>query len=342
MRGFYFYNHIDVKTMKILQEKFNSMIEQLGYLPYVFPTIGTLENFQKEKNHFKLNAEVFKIEGKNWILKPTSESVSYPELYGNASLQLPFKWYQQNSVFRNETKDCEKYIRAKEISFFHEAHSVFSTEELAKDQIRKVFELLKKFLQFCKIPFRTYLRPKEDTFPGAKFTIGFDTWVKDKPVQIMTLHYLGDSFSKVYRRGKNHLYGLCFGWSERILGVLKQLYGSDWNKIHNPYNKLVFILPGFHGEGIKISKFSEVNKHIENFNPNFFCLLGAKEVTQEVVYKDPKTKKTFSSLEADQYLEKTRGDLYEIIKTNHDREFQYGVGRIINTDLDLESYEFFD
>jgi prolyl-tRNA synthetase len=62
--GFYVYDHIDVKSIRILQKKFDDLIQQLGYQPYHFPSVGLLEDLEKQKSHFKMNAEVLKLQKK--------------------------------------------------------------------------------------------------------------------------------------------------------------------------------------------------------------------------------------------------------------------------------------
>jgi len=58
--------------------------------------------------------------------------------------------------------------------------------------------------------------------------------VEGKPLQIGTLHYLGTNFSQAYR-SNDHVYGLCFGFSERILGALKLIYKDNYKYFQNYY-----------------------------------------------------------------------------------------------------------
>ena len=108
-------------------------------------------------------------------------------------------------------------------------------ETAALGELTLVLKVYKEFFNQIGLPTKISLRPPEDTFPGALKTYAFDTLVGSKVVQIGTVHYLGDNFSKVFNPSKNTYYGLCFGMSERIYGCLRAIYQKNLKYIHNPF-----------------------------------------------------------------------------------------------------------
>lgn len=225
INGCYHYSWDDVKFIRLIHQSWESKIEGLDYYPHYFPKLGLNQSILKEKSLLNLANDSYKIDGKPWFLAPTSQAVAYPLCYGDAALPLPFKWYQLGPAYRNETKMCQKYIRNREIMFFHQAHALFPNPNDAQSEVKKILVLVKNLLDQLGLPFRLCVRPKDDTFPGAESTYAFDCWM-GKPVQVFTVHYLKDNFSRIYRRG-DPVYGVCFGFSQRLLGVLKETYKGD-------------------------------------------------------------------------------------------------------------------
>ena len=238
--GFYFHDFLEVKRLQEMYSRYNAKLEELGYFPRHFPTVGLLSDLEKEKNHLKFTPEVYVISQTDYFLKPTSEAVAYPTTYGDPSLRTPYRWYQVGPVFRNESKYCRKYERSKQIAFFHESHGIFSTKEMALEELDKVMKVVREFLDHYGIPYKIHVRPPEDTFLGAQTTYAFDTVLpsRGKVLQTITLHDLGSNFSKAYKPGVTDFYGICWGHSQRLLGTLKALYGGDLKWIDNPYKIL--------------------------------------------------------------------------------------------------------
>ncbi|MEM4702370.1 MAG: His/Gly/Thr/Pro-type tRNA ligase C-terminal domain-containing protein, partial [Archaeoglobaceae archaeon] len=78
-------------------------------------------------------------------------------------------------------------------------------------------------------------RPSWDKFPGAVYTIAFDTVMPDaRTLQIATVHNLGDNFSRTFDikyeaiDGEHYyVHQTCYGISERCIASLIAIHGDD-------------------------------------------------------------------------------------------------------------------
>ncbi|MEM2402927.1 MAG: proline--tRNA ligase, partial [Archaeoglobaceae archaeon] len=170
-------------------------------------------------------------------LRPTSETAMYPmfKLWIRNHADLPLKVYQIVNTFRYETKHTRPLIRLREITSFKEAHTAHKNFEEAEEQVRRAIGYYKEFYDFLAIPYFVVRRPDWDKFPGAVYTIAFDTIMPDgRTLQIGTVHHLGDNFAKTFdikyeAIDGNHYYvhQTCYGISERCIASLISIHGDD-------------------------------------------------------------------------------------------------------------------
>lgn len=291
--GFYCYTPEEQKRLRKIYRGVESIMEDtLNYDYTSFPTVGLYQDFEKELAHFKMNAQIFKIQGTPYFLKPTSESVAYPIVFSNTTLQLPHKWYSVGPVFRNESKAVQRMVRNRQIRYFFESHAFFKTKLQAEKQIKNVLNEMKLYFETLGLFGQVRLRPIEDTFPGAEKTFAIDVPLENgKAAQVCTMHYLGSKFSEIYSNGKISAHGVCMGFTERILGIQKSLYKESLKWIDNPYSIVSFGLKDRTGATLK-PKLSgvyswnirenqrtaeEIKKYLQLYNPCFYFLYGLKE-----------------------------------------------------------------
>ena len=110
-------------------------------------------------------------------IRPTSETAIYPmfALWIRSHADLPLRVYQIVNTFRYETKATRPLIRLREITTFKEAHTAHSTYEDAEKQVQTAIEIYKEFFDGLGIPYIVSKRPEWDKFPGADYTMAFDT-----------------------------------------------------------------------------------------------------------------------------------------------------------------------
>lgn len=233
---------------KVRREVVEVIREELlkkGHEEVLFPLLIPEYMLKKEAEHVRnFEEQVF------WVthggttpldiklaLRPTSETAMYPmfQLWINAYSDLPVKIFQIVSVFRYETKATRPMIRVREVSTFKEAHTAHATREEAEAQVKEGVEIYSTIFERLGIPFIKSVRPDWDKFPGAEYSIAFDTVMPDgKVLQIGTVHFLGQRFSKVFDikfmkadGGYENVWQTCYGISERIIAALISIHGDD-------------------------------------------------------------------------------------------------------------------
>ncbi len=243
VKGCYVWRPYGMKLRRLVESYIRKLLEDSGHGEVLFPVFIPHEFFSKEAEHFRnFENEVFWVTKglhgeERLILRPTSETAIMPmfRLWIRDHTDLPLKVYQIVSVFRAETKTTHPMIRLREISMFKEAHTAHATRDDAERQVREAVEMYRKFFDYLCIPYLVSMRPDWDKFPGAVYTIAFDTIMPDgKTLQIGTVHYLGENFSRVFdvkfltQDGKiEYVHTTSYGISERVIATLLAVHGDD-------------------------------------------------------------------------------------------------------------------
>lgn len=227
-------------TLNILKDILDKEHEEV-----LFPLLIPEDELAKEAIHVKgFEEEVYWIThggltelNKKMALRPTSETAMYPmfSLWVRSHTDLPMKFYQVVNTFRYETKHTRPLIRVREITTFKEAHTVHSSREDAEKQVEDAIKIYKEFFDVLGIPYLITKRPVWDKFPGADYTMAFDTLLPDgKTLQIGTVHNLGQTFAKTFEitfetpEGEHeYAYQTCYGLSDRVIASVIGIHGDD-------------------------------------------------------------------------------------------------------------------
>lgn len=233
------------KIRKGVTQIIRDELEKTGHEEVLFPLLIPDYMLGKEGEHIKnFEDEVYWVThgGKTPLdvklaLRPTSETAIYPmfQLWINAYSDLPMKIFQIANVFRYETKATRPMIRVREVSTFKEAHTAHATREEAEAQVNQGIEVYSAIFNQLKLPYVKSRRPEWDKFPGAEYTIAFDTVLPDgKVLQIGTVHELGQGFAKAFDikymkadGNYEHVWQTCYGISERAIAALISIHGDD-------------------------------------------------------------------------------------------------------------------
>ncbi len=213
-------------------------------------------------------------------LRPTSETAIYPmfSLWVRSHIDLPIKVYQKVNTFRYETKHTRPLIRVREITSFVEAHTVHSSAEEADAQVQTGIEIYKDIFDKLAIPYMISDRPVWDKFPGADYTMAFDTIFPDgKTLQIATVHNLGQTFAKTFditfeNKEGQHEYGYqtCYGLSDRVIASLIAIHGDENGLILPPTvaPTQVVIVPILFKKGREevLSKCNQIKESLEQLD----------------------------------------------------------------------------
>ena len=227
-------------TLEILRDILDKTHEEV-----LFPLLIPEDELAKEAIHVKgFEEEVYWVThggltelNKKLALRPTSETAMYPifSLWVRSHTDLPMRFYQIVNTFRYETKHTRPLIRVREITTFKEAHTVHATEEECEEEVQNAVEIYKNFFDILGIPYIISKRPQWDKFPGAKYTVAFDTLLPDgKALQIGTVHNLDQTFAKTFdityeTEGGDHkyVYQTCYGISDRVIASIIGIHGDE-------------------------------------------------------------------------------------------------------------------
>jgi prolyl-tRNA synthetase len=227
-------------TLEILRNILDKTHEEV-----LFPMLIPEDELAKEAIHVKgFEEEVYWIThggltelNKKLALRPTSETAMYPmfSLWVRSHTDLPMRFYQIVNTFRYETKHTRPLIRVREITTFKEAHTVHATEEECEEEVQNAVKIYKQFFDMLGIPYMISKRPQWDKFPGAKYTVAFDTILPDgKALQIGTVHNLDQTFAKTFdityeteEGDHNYVYQTCYGISDRVIASIIGIHGDE-------------------------------------------------------------------------------------------------------------------
>ncbi len=251
IKGLYVWFPFGFKLRKLTYDILRSLLDrdhEEAYFPLLIPENELL----KESEHIKgFEEEVFWVTRGGFgeldiplALRPTSEAAIYPmfSIWIRSHADLPLKIYQLVNAFRYETKHTRPLIRLREITSFTEAHTAHTSWEDAELQTDAAVDLYKEFYDRLGIPYIVSRRPTWDKFPGADYTLAFDTLMPDgKSLQVGTIHHLGTNFAKTFdityedRDGKQQFVNqTCYGISERCIAAVISVHGDDKGLILPP------------------------------------------------------------------------------------------------------------
>jgi len=245
VKGNYVWFPYGFKVRKHVIRILRGILDSKGHEEALFPLLIPETEFAKEAKHIKgFEEQVY------WVthggldplnvklaLRPTSETAIYPmfKVWIRSHAEMPLKIYQIVNTFRYETKHTRPLIRLREITTFKEAHTAHATKQDAERQVTEAIEAYREFFDILGVPYTITRRPDWDKFPGAEYTMAFDTIFPDgKTLQIGTVHNLGQNFAKTFditfenpNGEQEFIYQTCYGISDRCIAALIASHGDD-------------------------------------------------------------------------------------------------------------------
>ncbi|QRF74529.1 Proline--tRNA ligase [Thermoplasmatales archaeon] len=239
------------RAMKNIDNVVRENVDSMEFQEVNFPVLITRDMLTVEFEHIKgFENELYWVTrgGKEQLdielaLRPTSEAAMYPmfSLWVRTHADLPLKIYQIVSVYRYETKHTRSFIRIREIHFF-ESHTAHRNHEEAEQQMSEYMDIWKKISSMLCLPFHVDRRPEWDKFPGAVYSLAFDTALPSgRSLQIGTIHQYDDNFAKNYdikysdENGQPvYAFQTTFGLSERLLAAVIGIHGDDTGLVFPP------------------------------------------------------------------------------------------------------------
>lgn len=176
-------------------------------------------------------------EAEKYILRPTGEPAMYPmfSLWIRSHKDLPFRIYETVSSFRYETKHTRPMIRDREITVWHEIHTVHASKKEAEKEVKEHIRLYDLIWRKCAIAPLRVNKPEWEIFPGAIGAIEYYNLMPGgKTLENGSINNLGQAYSKKFNikfrdRDEKEKYGwmLCTGNGARLLSAVIAIHGDD-------------------------------------------------------------------------------------------------------------------
>ncbi|RLG38448.1 MAG: proline--tRNA ligase [Candidatus Alkanophagales archaeon] len=251
VKGLYVWFPFGFKLRNLIYSILKSLLD-VEHDEVLFPTLIPKTEFIKEEKHIKgFEDEVF------WVtrggvdeldvplaLRPTSETAIYPmfKVWIRSHADLPLRIYQIANVFRYETKHTRPLVRLREVTSFKEAHTAHRNWAEAEAQVKRAVSIYRRFYDRLAVPYIITRRPDWDKFPGAAYTIAFDTIMPDgRTLQIATIHHLGTNFARTFDikyedvgGEQKYVHQTCYGISERCVAAVIATHGDSHGLVLPP------------------------------------------------------------------------------------------------------------
>ncbi len=234
-----------------IQEIMNGMFRKDGIKNCYFPLLIPHSLIEKEKEHFSgfkaETADVTEVGGEKLneklAIRPTSETIMYYmfSLWIRSHRDLPLKINQWCNVLRFDTKITKPLIRDREF-LWSEVHTAHAAMEEAEKQIMKYKEMCDQLHEKLATAALLLKRTEYDKFPGADYSMAYDTLVQDgKVFQGPGGHMLGQNFAKPFdikyadeKGKKEYVWQTCLGTTTRQIGGIIMQHGDDKGAVLPP------------------------------------------------------------------------------------------------------------
>ncbi len=234
-----------------IQRILDAELKATGHNNMYFPLFVPEELLNKEAEHFSGFAPEVA-----WVthvgdkkldrkvgLRPTSEAIMYTmfALWIRSHTDLPLKVNQWCNIIRWDTKETKVLLRDREF-LWHEGHTAHATYDEAVKQVEESMRIYEKLFHDLCLSYIIVKRPRHDTFPGADYSIAYDSPLPDgRVLQIGTTHNLGQNFSKAFNvrfqkaDGEHEfVYQTSYGVSTRVIAAVLSMHGDNKGAIIPP------------------------------------------------------------------------------------------------------------
>lgn len=236
VKGTFVWMPYGLKIMKRIVSILDKMFQENGIEETLFPLFLTLEFAKQNDGWFEgFKDEAFYMEGKEMLLRPTGEPAMYPIFRGWIKRgKLPIRIYETVSSYRKESKTTHTLIRDREITFWHEIHTVHKT----RDESVKEAELHKGFYEsmwdILNIPAIVVAKPKYEIFAGADSAFEFYTILPDgRLLENGSVNNLGQAYAKKFdlfytddKGKKEYVWQVCTGNGARFIAAVIAIHGD--------------------------------------------------------------------------------------------------------------------
>ena len=243
LKGMNVWKNYGYETMLNLKRYWDYVFKKNGLKELYFPQIVPIEyceqnpewwNGFKEQGFKVIAGEKDEIQG---ALRPTGEAAMYPmyAIWIKTFRDLPLRAYETVSSFRYETRHTRPLIRDREITLWHEIHTVHATKEDCLKEAQNHIAYYKQLWTFVAVHPLIVDKPKWELFPGAIGGIEFYNITPDgKVMENGSVNNLGQAYAKKFNikfkdsdNTEKIAWQVCTGNGARLLAAALIQHGDD-------------------------------------------------------------------------------------------------------------------
>lgn len=243
VKGMYVWMPYGFSMMRAIKEFWDKLFQEDEIEEMYFPLLVPMEYTEQNESWWDgFKDEAFWVKGYNeekptHILRPTGEPAMYPMFskWIRTSTDLPLRIYQTTSSFRFETKHTRPMIRDREITVWHEIHTVHATEKENNVEEAKHEEFYDKIWDYLSLPSIKAKKPQWEVFPGAVGAIEYYALMPSgKVIENGSINNLGQAYAKKFnikfkddKGHENYGWQMSTGVGARLLATVIGLHGDD-------------------------------------------------------------------------------------------------------------------
>jgi prolyl-tRNA synthetase len=260
VKGTFVWMPYGMQLMKNIVAILDRAFQEHGIEETQFPLFVPMEFAKQNENWFEgFKDEAFYTAEKELLLRPTGEPAMYPifKLWIKKG-KMPIKIYETISSYRNESKTTHTLIRDREITFWHEIHTVHKTRDESLEEAdthKAIYDSL--WIDALNIPPISVSKPKYEIFAGAESAYEFYTILPDgRLLENGSINNLGQAYAKKFdlyidnNGSKEYVWQVCTGNGARTIAAVISIHGDDKGLVVPP--KIaplhIVIIPVFNAE----------------------------------------------------------------------------------------------
>ena len=265
VKGTYVWLPTGFKIKELFFDMIKEKVEKSGYKQYQFPRIMPGRALRKVTKYIaNFEDKVFWLRKRDKpldkYLNPTGECGIYSMFnrWIRTHADLPLKVFQIGSTFRPH-RHPYSLLNTDESMSLLEAHGAFASREEAREEFRRVLDLLIDVHDSLSIPYKMVVRPKWGNNPVSEENVSFETYFPPKKVNLNVgvAYYQGQIFSKAFDikfltkdRKHDYTHQVTFGINERALAAMFSLHADEYGLQILPEfaPDQVVIIPVYKGE----------------------------------------------------------------------------------------------
>jgi prolyl-tRNA synthetase len=237
------------KIMMGIKKTWDNLFQEAGIEEVYFPLLVPLEYAKINESWYEgFKNQAFWVtdhigEEPQYILRPTGEPAIYP-MYSLwiKTERLPIRLYETVSSFRYETKHTRPLIRDREITVWHEIHTVHATKEEAEKEMKlhiRLYDAIYKKLSIAPLKVQ---KPIWECFPGAVGAVEFyNIMPNGMAMENGSVNNLGQAYARKFdiqysdeQGNKEYVWQICTGNGARLLAALILIHGDDMGLVIPP------------------------------------------------------------------------------------------------------------